>query len=84
MNLEADAALAWQQWADQREQETTFRRDSGRPCIMPRDEFLFTEGFKAGVLQEVMRRAHEETKEIREREREGEFVGQDVMDFHMR
>jgi hypothetical protein len=35
-------------------------------------------------MDTILREALEATKEIRERERAGEFVGQDVMEFRMR
>lgn len=44
------ARIAWLEWAERRERDTTWRRDTnGTPGNMASDEFLFTEGFLAAI-----------------------------------
>ncbi len=44
-----DAFQAWREWAENREKETTWRRDlSGTPGNIAEDQFMFMEGFKKG------------------------------------
>lgn len=45
----AIARLAWREWVERREAETTYRRiQDGTPDSLAIDEFMFLEGFKKG------------------------------------
>ncbi len=83
--LESDAFWLWRKWAERREKETMWRRElSGTPGNMAIDQFMFTEGFKQGAAWALLKKAAEEVAPVVAKEREGERITTEIMDFRMK